>query len=638
MTISRRSLMKGTGFGAATLAVAALGRTQQADAAVSGPSARAALVSDASASALALPVNSRDSIFTRAGAGAKYWTVYGWDYPNNAGIPESAWQQNIDWVAATFKSSGYDMVVTDGWIDYTQNTSENGYILSYQDDWTHGWAYWSRYLQARGMKLGVYYNPLWVCKSAVADASKHVVGRPDVALADIVDSGDWFGGDSGDQQIYWVDVTKDGAKEYIQGYVRYFKKLGVPFLRVDFLAWYESGYDQNVGASVGVAHGSENYATALSWMSEAAGDDVELSLVMPNLFNHGANEILYGDSVRINNDAQNGGWDNLSGGRQYWTSSWSQWNNPFTGFAGFADRSGRGQLILDGDFLVLSGFANDYEKQSAVSLFTLAGSQLAIGDRVDNIGDDAQFFTNSEVLALHDQGLAGKPYFFSNTPFYEDSSSRDTGRWAGQLPDGSWAVALFNRGDGPGPSTSYWDFGAEMGLVAAAQVRDLWAHEDLGLLTGLTPSLQPHACQLVHVVPTDPVRRYQAAFAAWGGGAMFNNNHLDYSAMGFVDTLGTVGASVTFAIEPERSGRHEVTFRYTNATGAASTATVGVGPQNRSQASRLTSVSFPNLADWDTWGEVTVTLEFDRGVNLLTLARTAQDVGAINLNYIDLEP
>ena len=638
MTISRRSLIQTAGVAAVAAATDSLAGPALAASTNSAGAARARSAVLQDSSDLVLPVNSRDSVFTRGGAGPRYWTVYGWDYPNNAAIPESVWQQNVDWVASTFKPYGYDMCVTDGWIDYTQNTTGNGYILSYQDSWTNTWEYWSQYLQQRGMSLGVYYNPLWVCKSAVEDTSKTVVGRPDVAIADIVDAGDWFGGASSAQQLYWVDVTKDGAREYVQGYVEYFKQLGVAFLRVDFLSWYESGYDQNVGASVGVAHGSANYATALSWMSEAAGDDVMLSLVMPNLFNHGANEILYGDSVRIDDDALTGGWGVLSAGRQDWTDSWSQWHNPFGGFTGFADRSGRGQLCLDGDFLVLNGFASDAEKQTAVTLYTMAGSQLAIADRVDNIGDDAQFYTNTEVLALNAQGLAAKPYFYSNTPFSQDSGSRDTGSWIGQLPDGSWAVALINRGDGPGTTSKGLDLTADLGINGPGTVRDLWAQQDLGTLSALSVDLEPHACQLVRIVPTEQVLRYQAAFAAWGGGAMFNNNHTGYSAMGFVDTLGTAGATVTFAISADQAGSRQVTFRYANATGAASTDTVAVTDEAGNQAASPVQVSFPNLADWDTWGEVTVALEFLAGVNLLTLAYTTADTGAINLNYLEIQP
>ncbi len=635
MLISRRSMFKFAGFAAGSAAASAL----PIPALTASAFASAGTAQDAEKRlALALPGNSRNSVFTRRGAGPRYWTVYGWTYPNNAGIPEPVWQQNIDWVAQTFRPFGYDMAVTDGWIDNTQKTDGNGYILSYQDSWTHGWDYWVGYLQQRGMKLGVYYNPLWVCKSAVEDASKTVFGRPDVKIADIVTPGDFFGGNAGSKQLYWVDVTRDGAKEYVQGYVDYFRRLGVPFLRVDFLSWYESGYDQNVGGSVGVAHGSANYATALSWMSEAAGDDVMLSLVMPNLFAHGANEILHGDSVRIDDDALNGGWGVLSAGRQEWTSSWSQWHNPFGGFTGFADRSGRGQLCLDGDFLLLNGFANDAEKQTAVTLYTMAGSQLAIGDRVDNVGSDAQFYTNSEVLALNTQGLAGKPFFFSGTPFSQDPKSRDTGYWIGQLPDGSWAVALFNRADGPGRTTKTSRFAEDLGINGPAAVRDLWVHQDLGNLTTLSADLEPHACRLVHVVPTERVRRYQAAFGAWGGGASFNNDHTGYTAMGFVDSLGTAGATVTFAISVDEPGVRQVTFRYANATGGTATTTVAIADVSGIPAVSPVQVQFPALADWNTWGNVTVGLEFRSGVNLLTVARTREDAGAINLNHLELQP
>jgi alpha-glucosidase len=608
--------------------------------ALPGGAARAAAPASGTAVAAAapgpLPAASRDSVFTRSGVGPLYWTVYGWDFPNNVALPEDVWQRNIDWVADTFAPYGYDMVCTDGWIDYTQRTDSHGYIRSYVDDWTHDWGYWSRYLRARGMRLGVYYNPLWVTKSAVADPSCTVVGRPDVAVADIVADGDWFGGDIGSHELYWVDVTRDGAKEYVQGYVRYFRDLGVPFLRVDFLGWYESGRDQNISGPVGVAHGSAAYATALGWMSEAAGDDVELSLVMPNLYGHAANEIRYGDMIRIDDDAQNGGWANLSGGRQTWQDLWSQWHNPFLGFTGFADRNGRGQLILDGDFLVLNGFADDDERRTAVTLFTMAGSPLAIADRYDTIGANASFYTNREVLALHEQGLAGKPYFHSGTPFSADPGSRDSERWMGQLPDSSWAVALFNRSDGPGPTVKSVDFAADLGIVGPADVRDLWTHQDLGAATDVTASLAPHACRLVRVVPRDPVRRYQAAFAAWGGGAMFANDHPGYTAMGYAGSLGTAGASVTFAVAADRPGEHTVRLRYANATGSDATATLAVrAPHDGHDVARL-RVTFPPLPDWDTWHTVTVRLPLAPGVNLVALEHAADDTGAINLNHLEL--
>jgi hypothetical protein len=295
--------------------------------------------------------------------------------------PEDVWKTNVDWVAATFRDYGYTMVCTDGWIDNTQRITPHGYIVSQADDWEHDWAWWANYLKAKGLELGVYYNPLWATKSAVTNPSVTVIGRPDVKVADIVNPGDYFDGGG---QLQWVDTTRDGAEEYVKGYVAYFRELGAVFLRIDFLAWYETGFDQSEG-TVGVAHGRDSYLQALQWMREAAGD-MQLSLVMPNLFDHGSGERQYGDLIRIDNDASFGTWFNLSGGRQTWQPEWSQWNNPFLGFTGFADISGRGQMILDGDPLIMQSFANDGERQSAINLFTMAGAPIAITDQVDTIG------------------------------------------------------------------------------------------------------------------------------------------------------------------------------------------------------------------------------------------------------------
>ncbi len=623
MNISRRALL--TGAGAAALGgVTAAARRH-------GVTEVPLRVAQAAASAVSIPQTSRDSVFTRSGAGPLYWSAYSWDYTNNATLPESVWKQNIDWVTANFKSYGYTMCCTDGWVDYTQTTNANGYITSYSDDWANDWSYWANYLSSQGMKLGVYYNPLWVTAAAVADSSKTVAGTS-VTVGSIVDSGDFLNSDG---ELYWVDVTKNGAKQFVQGYVDYFKNMGVGYLRTDFWAWYEAGATDGQGGIV--AHGSANYATALEWIAEAAGDTMEVSVVMPNLYNNGANEIQYGDMIRINNDATTGGWQHLSAGRQTWQDSWSQWDNAFSGFTGWAHRSGRGQLILDGDFLMMNSFASDAERQTAISLFTIAGSPIAISDRVDTIGSYASFYQNTDVLSLHNQGLTGKPYFYNGDLYSTDGSSRDTERWIGQLPDGSWAVALFNRND-TNTVTKSIDFNADLGIVGSADVRDLWTHTDLGSSTSVSASLAPHACRLVHVVPAESTKRYQAAFAAWGGGANFNNNHTGYSAMGFVDKLeaAEAGSSVTFAVQAATAGSHSVNYRYSNGNGSTSTLSVEVLGASRNVITSPFQVSFAATADWNTWATVSGTLTLAAGLNLITVSRTAGDTGAVNLNYLEV--
>ncbi|POX56275.1 hypothetical protein C3489_06025 [Streptomyces sp. Ru71] len=622
MALSRRALISGAAAGAGLAALAPASPGLAAEPAASAvPAQRAGRVRS-------LPAAGRNSVFTRSGAGPLYWNIYGWSFPNNAPIPEDEWKANVDWLARDFAPHGYRMACTDGWIEGSSRTTEHGYVISYNDSWTHDWSYWSRYLQDRGMQLGVYYNPLWVHRAAVADTTKTVVGRPDVKIADLVDEGDFFGSDIGGNALYWIDVTRDGAKEYVQGYVRYFKDLGVPYLRVDFLSWYEDGRDANIG-TVNRPHGRANYETALSWMSEAAGEDMELSLVMPHLYQHAQAEIRYGDMIRIDADADRGGWDRLSGGRQDWQNLWPNWFNPFCGFTGYADRSGRGQLILDGDFLRLNTFADDHERRTAISLMTIAGSPLAIADTHADIAGHGWAYTNPEVLALHGQGLVGKPYFNNGNSYADDPSSRDSERWAGQLADGSWAVALFNRSDGP--AVRSLDLSA-LGIEGTAAVRDVWKHEDLGRLSTIRAELPAHGCLFATVTPPAGDRcRYQAAFAAWGGGAGFANTLPGHDAMGYALISGD-NQSVTFTVKAPRAGTYRLDLRYQ----AAQTArlTLDAEQPDHTVVAQPRQIGF--RATSGEWATLSGRISLAAGENLVTVARTDGDSGSIALNYIDI--
>jgi len=568
--------------------------------------------------------------FRPGGAGPLYWSTYGYEFFNNILITEEIWKTNVDCVAETFRDYGYKMVCTDGWMDKSQRITPHGYIRSQADDWEHDWAWWADYLKAKGLELGVYYNPLWATRSAIMNPSVTVVGRPDIKVADIVNKADFFDGPG---WMQWVDTTSDGAEEYVKGYVEYFHQLGAVFLRIDFLAWYEAGFDQSEG-TVGKAHGRDCYLQALQWMREAAGD-MQLSLVMPNLFDHGSGERLYGDLVRIDNDVSYGTWYSLSGGRETWQPEWSQWNNPFLGFTGFSDISGRGQMILDGDPLIMQTFGNDGERQSAISLFILAGAPIAITDHTDTIGDNAHFYQNPEVLALRQAGVVGKPVYNNSHGFEYDTSSRDPERWIAQLPDGSWAVGLFNRGDGPGTVTKSIDFGAVLGITGPAAVRDLWAHVDLGAMAEYQVALQPHASVLVSVIPEGPAH-FQAEVGAWAGTARFENTFGGHEATGYVTGLDTEGSSVAVAMSITGAGSHRIICRVANATGSTSTLTVKALDPATGDVYGNATLHVPSTKAWDSWQTVTVTLAMAAGTNLVVFSVEASDEGAVNLDYVAL--
>jgi glucan 1,6-alpha-isomaltosidase len=568
--------------------------------------------------------------FRPGGAGPLYWSTYGYEFFNNVLIPEDVWKTNVDWVAATFRDYGFKMVCTDGWMDKSQRITPHGYIRSQADDWVHDWAWWATYLKASGLELGVYYNPLWVTRSAVTNPSVTVIGRPDVKVADLVNPGDYFDGGG---WMQWVDTTRDGAEEYVKGYVEYFRQLGAVFLRIDFLAWYEVGFDQSEG-TVGRAHGRDSYLQALTWMREAAGE-MQLSLVMPNLFDHGSGERQFGDLVRIDNDVSYGTWYDLSGGRQTWQPEWSQWNNPFLGFTGFADISGRGQMILDGDPLIMQTFANDGERQSAINLFTMAGAPIAITDHIDTIADNAHVYQNREVLALRSAGLVGKPVFNNSHGFEYDPSSRDPERWIGQLPDGSWAVALFNREDGPGTVTKSIDFAAVLGVTGPAQVSDLWSHKDLGSMTSYQVTLAPHASVLLSVAPQGPAH-FQAEVGAWAGSARFENTFGGHEGMGYVTGLDSEGSSVAVAISVPGAGPRRLQCRVANATGRSSTLTVRALDPATGNRHGTATLNVPSRSVWTSWRTVPVTLTMAAGTNLVVCSVETSDQGAVNLDHLAL--
>ncbi len=618
---TRRDVLKGGG-GAVLAGLAG--------SSVGSGAAGAATRSDGVGSAASASGPTPPNAFRPGGAGPLYWSTYGYEFFNNTLIPEDVWKANVDWVAATFRDYGYTMVCTDGWIDDTQRITPHGYIMSQADDWVHDWAWWAKYLAAKGLELGIYYNPLWATRSAVTNSSVTVIGRPDIKVADIVNPGDYFDGGG---LLQWIDTSRDGAEEYVKGYVAHFRRLGAVFLRIDFLAWYEVGFDQSEG-TVGVAHGRDSYLRALRWMREAAGD-MQLSLVMPNLFDHGSGERRYGDLVRIDNDVSFGTWYDLSEGRQTWQPEWSQWNNPFTGFTGFADISGRGQMILDGDPLIIQTFANDGERQSAINLFTMAGAPIAITDQVDTIGDNARFFQNPEVLALRRAGLVGKPVFNNGHGFEYDPSSRDSERWIGQLPDGSWAVALFNRENGPGVQTRSIDFTTVLGLTGPAAVRDLWDHEDLGLMTSYEVALAPHSSVLLSVVPQGPAR-YQAEVGAWAGSARFENTFGGHEGAGYVTGLDTEGSSVAVAISVPEAGSRRILVRVANATGSPSTLIVRALDPATGSLHDMAVLEVPTTPAWTSWQTVAVGLTMAAGTNLVECRIETPDQGAVNLDHIAL--
>lgn len=414
-----------------------------------------------------------------------YWNPYEYCYTTDGHIPESEWAANIDWMEQNLKPYGYNMICIDGWGD-DSNYNRHGYRTTHSSNWTHNYAWWANKLKGRGMELGIYNNPLWIIRNAAEDGL--LIKGTSIPISSLIDDSEnslWF---------TWVQVDRPGAEEYVKGYIQYYADMGVTYLRVDFLSWFEDGFDKNLGA-VGVNRPHWEYETALRWMKEACdANEIFLSLVMPHLKNEAETEIQYGHMVRINEDVAHGQWDRFNnfdrGIRHSW---WSQWYNTFDGYTYWSHVSGRNQVILDGDFIRLNTMANDDEKKTVISLHLMAGGPLSVADQYTTIGNDLWLYQNTEMLALNLDGFVGKP-LFTNDPTDEASQV-----WAGQMSNGDWIVGFFNREDNT--RNRSLDF-SWLGFNGSATVRNLWAHQDLGVMSSYAVDVPPHGCVILKVIPT----------------------------------------------------------------------------------------------------------------------------------------
>ncbi len=417
-----------------------------------------------------------------------YWNPYEYNLATDGYIPEDIWKNNIDWVNDNLKSYGYNMICIDGWGDDSKY-NKDGYRTTHSSNWIHDYKYWSDYLKARGMTLGMYNNPLWINKKA-ADAGVKIKGT-NIPLSTLLNPV------AGQEKIFnWVQVNNPGAEEYIKGYVQYYADMGVSYLRIDFLTWFQTGSDKG-DPTYGPARTTEEYEKALRWIREACDqNNIFLSLVMPELKDNGVSENKYGHMIRINEDLGTGGWtrfNNLDRGIRH--SWWSQYYNAFDGFTYWSFISGRKKLILDGDFIRLNSMANDAEKKTVISLHLMAGGPLSIADQYNSIGNNISYYQNEEMLALNKDGFVGKP-LFTNDPTNESSQV-----WAGQMSNGDWIVGLFNREDTT--KNRSLDFNASLGFSGSASVRDLWTHTNLGSMTSYSVDVPPHGCVILKVVPTN---------------------------------------------------------------------------------------------------------------------------------------
>lgn len=419
-----------------------------------------------------------------------YWSVYEYCYDReavgdkNIDLSVEEWDKIIDWVATELKPYGYDMICTDGFIPMLSK-DESGYMSHYGSISLKDLV---AKCEAKGLKLGVYDNPLWIHGS-----HDTVIEGTDKTFGSLIWNGttDVLNKGAEDTWFTWIVAEKEGAREYIDNFFKYYSELGVKFIRMDFLSWYEDGKDRGMGVT-GRGYGRENYGRAMSYIAESAKKyGVFTSLVMPHMYSDAQVEKMYGNMTRIVCDTGAGGWWHTSAqnkGQSFTT--WPNCMNQFDGFAYWSHIGGKDKIILDGDFLRLNRLANDDEKRTSVSLQLMAGGPIAVADQYSTIGDNLKFYTNEEILALNKDDFRGKP--LSDNLIDENKKNEI---WHGTMTDESHIVAFFNRDDNVSTRSASL---AELGLSGDWNVRDLWEHADEGKASStLSYSIPAHGCKII---------------------------------------------------------------------------------------------------------------------------------------------
>lgn len=162
------------------------------------------------------------------------------------------------------------------------------------------------------------------------------------------------------------------------------------------------------------------------------------------------------------------------------------------------------------DYLMV-GFLGDEEAKSQMSLWCVAGAPLYVSHDFRVLNDwDRYVLLNTEAIAV-DRDPA-------KTPGHRLRTEGAAQVWVRPLADGSKAVVLLNAGDKPLTVGVGW---AELGLPpGTVQVRDLWAHKNLGTVEKefTAKDLPPRGCAFIRVVAGDkPPPELKATWAPHPG-------------------------------------------------------------------------------------------------------------------------
>ena len=278
-----------------------------------------------------------------------------------------------------------------------------------------------------------------------------------------------------------------------------------------------------------------------------------------------------------------------------------RWNDPdmlVTGLNGVTDTQGRSQL----------------------NLWAILGAPLMIGTDVRTSGGafppplsaaTLATLTNAEVIAVDQDSLGAV-----GRPVAPDVYAKPLGNFT----SGQYAVLLLNRSSVPVTISMNW---SDLGLVpnSSVAVRDLWAHQDLGLFSGnyTSPGIPPYGSIMLKVTGTfdwNRPRTYEAesGYNTVSGTAYCVPHSQNFSAGAYVTGVG-LGSANTLQfnrVTVSSSGLYEADVYYACSVSRTAQSSVNGGP--------ATTVLFPATGSDTQPGVVATYLQLNAGENTLNFS------------------
>jgi beta-xylosidase len=377
-----------------------------------------------------------------------------------------------DAMAAQLKAAGYLSVnLDDGW---ARSFDEHGRLQADPRKFPSGIAALAEYVHHLGLKLGLYLTPglrigAWAANGTVAGTDVRVRDIADVTLPGCTQG-------KGDGRSYHIDLSRPGAREYVQSYADLVASWGVDYIKMDFVGPGGGNVSADTRAEIAEWHAAIRRTGRPIWL------ELSNSLSFENVAIWKANS----NGWRIENDVEN---YNRDGRLTRWSKVAARFADA-PKWAPYASPGGWNDLdsleIGNGE---RDGLTAD-ERQTAMTLWAISCSPLILGADLTQLdGDDRSRLTNPEVLAVDQAGRVA-------TPLSQKSESQV---WRALNSDGSAVLALFNLSAAPAEVGAQW---SDLGVAGPAAVRDLWTHRELGeFASAFNATLPPHGSRLLTVRP-----------------------------------------------------------------------------------------------------------------------------------------